>query len=385
MTGLKSFIPMSSTVRESLRESTVCVVKVGSSVLTGTTGYAAKQMDSICSQVSQLVGQGRSVIIVSSGAVAEGCQRMGFHDRPHDLHTLQAAAAVGQIHLTGAYQQRFQTTGIDTALVLLTHDDLSDRNRYLNARATLETLIRFGVVTVINENDSVATDEIRFGDNDTLAARVCSLVGADVLVVLTDQSGLHESDPRLQPDAPLIGETSAANPKLESMAGASTGSLGRGGMKTKLQAAAHAAQAGCHTVIADGRRPNVLVSIFSGEDVGTLLTADLSPVVARKRWIAGQVTVKGSICLDHGAEHAVRNSGVSVLAVGVVAVSGRFSRGDVVSITNQDGKEIGKGLINYSSDETSRLSGHSSGEIEDVLGYVDDEELIHRDNLALTS
>ena len=374
-----------SSARELLKESEVWVIKIGSALLTRDgVGLDADAIDGWCEQISALLDDSKHVALVTSGAIAEGFRRLGLTERPESIHELQAAAAVGQMGIVQAYEEGFRRHGRRTALVLLTHDDLSDRQRYLNARGTLRTLIDYGIVPVINENDSVATDEIQLGDNDTLAARVASLVSASVLVLLTDQNGLHEDDPRIRPDAPMVSECSAFDSSLDDMVGFGSGTLGRGGMGTKLEASRYAARAGCHTVIANGCEVGILSAIATGRNVGTLLTADVAPLDARKQWIAAQVQNAGAITLDQGAVRAVLEGGVSVLAVGVTEIRGDFDRGDVVSINGPDGAEVGKGLVNYGSVETELLKGHSSSSIEKLLGYVDEEELIHCDNLALS-
>ncbi|MEC8834390.1 MAG: glutamate 5-kinase [Pseudomonadota bacterium] len=374
-----------SNERERLSESQVWVVKIGSALLTSDgVGIDADGIDGWCEQISLLLDGGKQIALVTSGAVAEGFRRLGFTERPDSIHELQAAAAVGQMGIVQAYEESFRRHNRRTALVLLTHDDLSDRQRYLNARGTLRTLLEFGIVPVINENDSVATEEIQLGDNDTLAARVASLVSADALVLLTDQNGLYEDDPRIRPNAPMVNECSAFDSQLDDMVGSGSGALGRGGMVTKLEASRYAARAGCHTVIANGREQDVLSAIATGQNVGTLLTADVAPLDARKQWIAAQVQIAGGITLDAGAVQAVQERGVSVLAVGVSDVQGNFGRGDVVSIIGPDGVEVGKGLVNYGAVETDLIKGHGSDVIEELLGYVDEEELIHRDNLALS-
>ena len=309
--------------------------------------------------------------------------RLGWLKRPHALHELQAAAAVGQMGLVQTYESSFQHYGLHTAQILLTHDDLSNRHRYLNARSTLRTLLDLGVVPVVNENDTVVTDEIRFGDNDTLAALVANLVEADVLVILTDQAGMCDKDPRQHSDAQLIHETPANNPQLEAMASGSGGALGRGGMLTKVRAAKLAARSGAATVIAAGREPQILHRIVSGERVGTLFTPDQVPILARKRWLAGHLQLRGRITLDAGAVKVLRESGKSLLPVGVKAVSGEFGRGEMVVCLDEQGSEVARGLVNYSADETRRIMGKPSREIEPLLGYVDEPELIHRDNLVL--
>lgn len=360
------------------------VVKVGSALLTDHgTGISADALDEWCRQIAALGTAGKRVVLVSSGAVAEGCRRLGFDVRPRTIHELQAAAAVGQSGLIEAYEQAFRRYERRIALVLLTHDDLADRERYLNARTTLNTLLDLGVVPIVNENDSVATDEIKLGDNDTLAGMVTSLLSADLLVLLTDREGFHEADPRTSPDAPVVREAPAADRRLDAMAGAIAGSLGRGGMVTKLAAARSAARSGAHTVIAHGRSPDVLLRLARGERAGTLLTADLAPLDARKRWIAEQLRAKGELCVDAGASRAIIHRGVSLLPAGLTDATGAFRRGDMVRVLDPDGVEIAKGLANYDAVETRKLIGRKSGDIEAVLGYVDEPEVVHRDNLVV--
>ena len=360
------------------------VVKVGSALLTDQgTGISADALDEWCRQIAALSAAGKRVVLVSSGAVAEGCRRLGFDFRPRTIHELQAAAAVGQSGLIEAYEQAFRRYERRIALVLLTHDDLADRERYLNARTTLNTLLDLGVVPIVNENDSVATDEIKLGDNDTLAGMVTSLLSADLLVLLTDREGFHEADPRTHPDAPVVREAPAGDKRLDAMAGAVAGSLGRGGMVTKLAAARSAARSGAHTVIAHGRSPDVLLRLARGERIGTLLTADLAPLDARKRWIAGQLRARGELRVDAGASHAIIHRGVSLLPAGVTDANGAFRRGDMVRVLDPDGVEIAKGLANYDAVETRKLIGRNSADIEAVLGYVDEPEVVHRDNLVV--
>ena len=359
------------------------VVKLGSALLT-RDGFGLRN-DTLAGWVAQImVLQGRDIhsVIVSSGAVAEGVSRLGWSKRPHALHELQAAAAVGQMGLIQAYEACFQKFGVHTAQILLTHDDVADRRRYLNARSTLRTLVRHGVVPIVNENDSVATEEIRLGDNDTLAGLVANLIEADLLVILTDQEGLYDGDPRENPSAKLIPSGRAGDRDLERFA-AKGGELGRGGMLTKLRAAANAAKSGAHTVIASGLERDVLVRILDGEDVGTLLFAEQAPVAARKQWLASQAHVSSRLTLDDGAVRVLRGKGKSLLAVGVTGVEGDFRRGEVVSCADAAGNEFARGLVNYSAEETRRIMGQPSNQIEKLLGYVDEEELIHRDNLVL--
>jgi len=362
----------------------ILVVKVGSSLVTREgRGVDAEAIARWAAQVAKLRQAGKQVVIVSSGAIAEGMQRLGWAKRPHSMHELQAAAAVGQMGLVQAYESSFRGHGLHTAQVLLTHADLADRQRYLNARSTLRTLLDLGVVPVINENDTVVTDEIKFGDNDTLAALVTNLIEADALIILTDQSGLYESDPRKNSDVKLVEQAHADDPKLEAMAGGSGSALGKGGMVTKVHAAKRAARSGAHTVIASGKERDVLLRLAQGERIGTLLTARTAPIAARKQWLADHLTVSGLLTLDAGAAKALVKDGKSLLPIGVTAVSGEFARGEIVGCVDQDGRQVARGLVNYSSEETRRIMRRASGEIESVLGYVDEPELIHRDNLVL--
>lgn len=373
-------------VRSRLAGARRVVVKIGSALLTDDgAGLATAAMGDWCEQINRLLEAGVQVLIVSSGAVAEGVSRLGWRARPTGVHEQQAAAAVGQMGLVQAYERAFAVHGRHTAMVLLTHDDLADRQRYLNARATLTRLLELGVVPIVNENDTVATEEIRFGDNDTLAALVTNLLQADLLVILTDTDGLHVRDPREDPRAPLVTSMDADDPGLDAMAGSTVSSLGRGGMVTKIKAARIAARSGAHTVITSGRTKDVLNRVVAGAEVGTLLFASMSPLDARKRWIAGQLKVKGELELDPGAVDAIRRRGVSLLPVGVSAVRGRFVRGDVVRCVDGDGAAIAQGLVNYSSDEANRLVRAGSDEIADRLGYAAEPELVHRDNLVLLS
>lgn len=372
-----------AAVRRRLAAARRWVVKVGSAQITdGGRGLARSRIDAWAADIAALVADRREVVIVSSGAVAEGCARLGIA-RPEALHGLQAAAAVGQTGLVGAYEAAFQRYGVHAALVLLTHDDLSNRRRYLNARTTLRALLDAGVVPVINENDTVAFDELRFGDNDTLAALVANLVEADGLQLLTDQPGLMTADPRLDSDAELVPFAAAGDERLDAMARTGSGTLGRGGMFTKLRAARLAARSGTHTVIADGSRTHVVERIAHGEQLGTLLMAAQDPLAARKRWIAGQLQTRGELILDEGAVRALRSGRRSLLPVGVTGARGHFERGEVVICRDPGGQEVARGLVNYSVAETRRIMGRSSAEIAGVLGYAGDEELVHRDNLVL--
>lgn len=358
------------------------VVKVGSSLVTNNgLGLDRQAIAEWADQLIALQQAGNQVVLVSSGAVAEGVARLGLKSRPNQIHLQQAAAAVGQMGLVQAYEDCFQSQSVHAAQILLSHEDLSNRTRYLNARSTLSTLLEMGVVPVVNENDTVATAELCFGDNDTLAALVANLINADGLIILTDQEGLYDSDPRVNSGATLIAKRSANDPSLEAMAGGSS-SLGRGGMLTKVTAAKLAARSGTDTVIASGKITNVIARITNGDDVGTLLTADAEPVTARKQWLAGHL-VKGQVELDSGATTVLQKAGKSLLAVGITAVTGEFTRGEVIACVDSDGNEIARGLTNYDSAEITLLQGQSSDKIEDILGYGGDEEVIHRDNLIL--
>jgi len=360
------------------------VVKIGSALLTANgKGLAREFFSGWVGQMSDRVLAGRELVLVSSGAVAEGMSRIGWTSRPTNLYQLQAAAAIGQMGLIRAYETCFLKRGLHTAQVLLTHDDLISRERYLNARSTLRTLLELRVVPVVNENDTVANEELRVGDNDTLAALVANLVEADLLVLLTDQEGLFDGDPSFNPNAELISASPVVNPLLDRVAGDSAGGLGRGGMTTKVRAARIAARSGTATVIAPGAANNVLARIGQGEEIGTLLTPAQGPHAARKRWLAGYLRVSGRLILDAGAVRVLRESGRSLLAVGVKDVQGQFSRGEVVSCMDEAGREIARGLVNYSAPEAKKIKGKASGRILEVLGYMDEEELIHRDNLVL--
>ncbi len=361
------------------------VVKIGSALLTNDgKGLAVDAIDDWVAQIADLRQAGREVLLVSSGAVAEGITRLGWTQRPHALHELQAAAAIGQMGLVQAYESRFQKFGLHTAQVLLTHEDLSHRQRYLNARSTLRTLLDLGVIPIVNENDTVTTDEIRLGDNDTLAALVANLVEADVLVLLTDQQGLLDGDPRSNPSARLVPEALAGDPALEKMAASSAGALGRGGMLTKVRAAARAARSGTVTLIASGHEPAVLQRLAADERLGTCLRPSSGAVAARKQWLAGHLRVRGRLLLDEGAVKVLRGAGSSLLPVGVTRVEGEFVRGDLVVCVAPGGEEVARGLVNYNADESSKIIGQPSSRIEELLGYVDETELIHRDNLVLT-
>ncbi|MFK7852847.1 MAG: glutamate 5-kinase [Granulosicoccus sp.] len=371
-------------MRERLKSANRWVVKVGSSLLTADgKGLDQSIIDNWTSQIASLMQNGVEVVLVSSGSIAEGVARLKLSQRPTRVDELQAAAAVGQMGLIRAYESGFERYDRLTAQILLTHDDLADRRRYLNARATLSTLLRRGVLPIVNENDTVITDEIRLGDNDTLGAQVANLIDADVLILLTDQSGLFDKDPRNNADAVLLERANASDPAILALAGPAGSSLGSGGMRTKVLAADRAAQNGATTVIADGRETDVLLRLKEGEAIGTMLTSEQKPRDARKRWLADQLRSKGSLTLDEGACSVLRTRGSSLLAVGVKRCDGNFSRGDLVTCLDNNGKEVARGLINYNSVDTQRLLGQSSELFEQLLGFSGEPELVHRDNMIV--
>jgi len=372
------------TERVRLRQARRLVVKIGSALLTNDgQGLDVPALGLWVDQMAALVGQGVELVVVSSGSVAEGMSRLGWAKRPEQLHELQAAAAVGQMGLVQTWEAEFKRHGIHTAQILLTHDDLSDRKRYLNGRSTLKALLDFGVVPIVNENDTVVTDEIRFGDNDTLGALVANVVEADGLIILTDQLGLFDKDPRKNSDASLVTERFAGDRELDAMAGGSAGVLGRGGMQTKLRAARLAARSGAFTVIAGGRVEGVLARLRQGDVVGTLLLPEQERIAARKQWLASHLQTRGELVLDDGAVKVLRQGGRSLLPVGVRRVAGKFRRGEMVSCVDSEGKEIARGLVNYDSRDAGAIAGRSSRSIADVLGYISDEEMIHRDNMVI--
>jgi glutamate 5-kinase len=371
--------------RQRLLKGKRWVVKIGSALL--TNDGQGLDYDAIAHWVEQLAAlreQGLEIVLVSSGSVAEGMTRLGWSERPSEIYKLQAAAAVGQMGLVQAYEVNFKRHGLHTAQILLTHEDHSDRKRYLNARATLRTLLDLGVVPVVNENDTVVTNEIRFGDNDTLGALVANLVEADALIILTDQRGLYKEDPRSNPDAEFVSVGRAGDEALEAMAGGG-GKLGRGGMITKVRAAKLAARSGAITVIASGREASLLTRLRQGEDIGTLLVSDQQPEAARKQWIAGHLQAKGTLVLDAGAVVALRERGKSLLPAGVKSVSGSFSRGEMVLLVDEQANIVARGLVNYGADAAAKIIGKPSAQIEALLGFVGEAELVHRDNLALTT
>jgi glutamate 5-kinase len=372
-----------NTARDRLVSGQRWVIKIGSALLTNDgKGLNRPGIQAWVDQIADLMLQGIEVVLVSSGSVAEGMTRLGWTSRPSEIHQLQAAAAVGQMGLVQAYETAFQQHNKHTAQILLTHADLSNRQRYLNARSTLRTLIEMGVVPIVNENDTVVTDEIRFGDNDTLGALVANLVEADTLVILTDQDGLFTKDPRHNDDAELITEGRASDESFANMAG-DGGVLGRGGMITKVKAAVVAARSGADTVIVGGRIDNVLTRLRAKEKIGTLLVADTEPEVARKQWIAGHLQHSGELILDDGAVRALKKGSNSLLPVGVKAVKGIFRRGEVVACLDGKGQIIAKGLINFDHSEAQKLCGKTSAQQQELLGYVGEAELIHIDNLVV--
>lgn len=361
------------------------VIKVGSSLVTNEgRGLDRNAVEQWSRQIAALHAQERQIVLVSSGAVAEGMARLGWPRRPSAMHELQAAAAVGQMGLIQAYEEAFARHGVRTAQILLTHEDLADRRRYLNARSTIYTLLALGVVPIVNENDTVVTDEIRLGDNDTLGALVTNLIEAETLVILTDQSGLYTADPRKDPDARLIHVARAGDPDLERMAGGSGSAIGTGGMLTKVLAAKRAANSGGHTIIASGREKDVLLRLAQGERIGTELRAVLPIRSARQRWLANHLRLRGRVTLDQGAVRALTQGHKSLLPIGVIAVDGDFERGDVVACMDENGRELARGLINYSASDTRRILRQPSHRIAEILGYMTDPELMHRDNMVVS-
>ena len=360
------------------------IIKVGSSLVTNDgRGLDHDAIAKWAAQIAQLRLLGKEVVLVSSGAIAEGMQRLNFERRPTAIHELQACAAVGQMGLAQIYETSFSVHQLRTAQVLLTHADLADRERYLNARSTLFTLLRLGVVPIINENDTVVTDEIKFGDNDTLGALVANLIEADVLIILTDQKGLYSADPRTNPDARFVHEGRAGDPSLEAMAGGAGSSIGRGGMLTKILAAKRAATSGAHTIIAWGREEEVLTRLAAGESIGTRLSAQTAQLTARKQWMADHLQTAGRVTLDAGAVQKVTAEGKSLLPIGVIGVAGEFGRGAVITCISEAGTPIARGISNYSSAEARRIMRRPSADILSILGFVEESELIHRDNLVL--
>jgi glutamate 5-kinase len=375
----------SAAVSTLLRDARRIVVKVGSSLVTNEgRGLDEVAIGEWCRQMALLSSQGKEVVMVSSGAIAEGMKRLGWTTRPSEVPALQAAAAVGQMGLAQMYETKLRENGMGSAQVLLTHADLADRERYLNARSTLLTLLQHRVLPVINENDTVVNDEIKFGDNDTLGALVANLIEADVLVILTDQKGLYTADPRKDPSATFVHEARAGDPALEAMAGGAGSSIGRGGMITKILAAKRAAGSGASTVIAWGREPDALLRLCQGDNMGTLLVAQTAKQQARKQWMADHLQLRGSVTVDAGAAHKVLTEGKSLLPIGMTGVSGDFSRGDVIAIRDEQGAEIARGLANYASAEARLLCRKPSHEYQALLGYTAEPEMVHRDNLILS-
>ncbi|WP_404368349.1 glutamate 5-kinase [Marinobacter sp.] len=372
------------TERQHVSRARRLVVKIGSALLTNDgRGLDVAALGGWVDQIAALIASGVEVVVVSSGSVAEGMSRLGWAVRPQQLHELQAAAAVGQMGLVQTWEAQLQRHHLHSAQILLTHDDLSDRKRYLNARSTLRALLDFGVVPIVNENDTVVTDEIRFGDNDTLGALVANLIEADGLIILTDQEGLFDQDPRKNPEARLIEQRHASDTALDAMAAGGAGALGRGGMQTKVKAARLASRSGAFTVIVGGRLPAVLCRLRAGEMLGTLLLPNQGRTAARKQWLASHLKTRGQLMLDEGAVRVLCKGGRSLLPVGVKSVAGSFRRGEMVSCTDESGREVARGLINYNADEARAIAGRSSDRIADLLGYISDEEMIHRDNLVI--
>jgi glutamate 5-kinase len=372
-------------VNDALRNARRIVVKVGSSLVTDEgRGVDAKAVGNWCRQMAALAREGREVVMVSSGAIAEGMKRLGWAVRPKEIHELQAAAAVGQMGLAHIYETQLREHGMGSAQVLLTHADLADRERYLNARSTLLTLLRLKVIPVINENDTVVNDEIKFGDNDTLGALVANLIEADAMVILTDQKGLYTADPRKDSKARLVCEAQAGAPELERMAGGAGSKIGRGGMLTKILAAKRAARSGASTVIAWGREPDVLIRLAAGEPIGTALIASTQKLAARKQWMADHLQLRGAVFIDAGAVAKVGEQGKSLLPIGVTEVRGEFHRGDVIAVLSPEGIELARGLANYGSSEARLIARKASREFEKLLGFTGEPEMIHRDNLVLS-
>lgn len=365
------------------------VIKIGSALITNNgNNLAHEALDKWVPQIARLVKHGHEIVLVSSGAVAEGMHRLGWQQRPGTLHDLQTAAAVGQAGLIQSYETRFQQHSLQTAQILLVHDDLSSRTRYLNARQTINSILSVGAIPIVNENDTVATDEIRFGDNDTLAGLVANLIDADTLLILTDQDGLYDDDPRTNPQATLIDHCDVSDPRLDEVAKGSSGTLGRGGMTTKIRAARFAARSGTTTIIANGNVASIIEKIAASAIEktaarGTTLTNNRKPITARKQWLAGSLQVKGQLSLDAGAVRALCNTGVSLLPVGLTAVQGDFARGELVSCLDPNGAEVARGLVNYSSEEARLIIGKASGELQTVLGYAGETEIIHRNDLVV--
>lgn len=377
-------MPSENNMHSVIQQAKRLIIKVGSSLVTNDgKGLDSAAIAKWAEQIAHLRTLGKEVVLVSSGAIAEGMQRLGFERRPTGVHELQACAAVGQMGLAQIYESSFRAHQLGTAQVLLTHADLADRERYLNARSTLFTLLRFGVVPIINENDTVVTDEIKFGDNDTLGALVANLIEADALIILTDQRGLYTADPRRDPDAQFVHQAKAGDLSLEAMAGGAGTGIGRGGMLTKILAAKRAATSGAHTVIAWGREDRVLSRLAAGEAIGTQLNAQTAQLTARKQWMADHLQTAGRVVLDAGAVQKLTAEGKSLLPIGVTEVAGEFGRGDVITCVDAAGRAIARGISNYASSDARRIVRHPSSEILAILGFVEESELIHRDNMVL--
>lgn len=369
--------------RDNIKDTQRWVIKIGSALMTDNgLGLRQDVVQNWADQIHHLKSTGHEVVLVSSGAVAEGLSRLNWQERPKALSQLQAAAAIGQMGLIQAWETSFREHGIHTAQILVTREDIDDRQRYLNARSTLKELLKLGVIPIVNENDTVSTEEIRFGDNDRLAGLVCHLIDAQMLLLLTDQHGLFTADPRKNPDATLLHSVRANDDSLIEYAGAG-GALGRGGMVSKLKAARIAATSGANTIIAHGLEPSVLTRLYAGEEIGTYFQADQETLAAKKLWLSGLSSVAGCLILDDGAVNVLKNQGKSLLSVGVTDVVGQFERGDFVACTDSQGNEIARGLVNYNSDASLKIKGQASQRFQDLLGYMDEPELIHRDNLIL--
>lgn len=361
------------------------VVKVGSGLLRATHGGLREDVvRHLVQQLSTLRRQGYDVLLVSSGAIALGIQSLGQPRMPRTMGYQQAAAAIGQSQLIWTYERLFNAAGQKVAQILLTHEDIRHRSRYLNARHTLLTLLHYGIIPVINENDTVSVAEIRFGDNDTLSAMVCNLIDADLLIILTDLDGLYTADPRLHVDATLIPQVEKIDSRIEAMAGTSTHRTGRGGMKSKIQAAKVACASGIHTYIANGLHPDTVLRILAGENVGTHILAPPSArLSSRKRWIGYALKAKGEIVVDEGAKQALTTGGRSLLPSGIIDVSGHFRFGDAVSCVDAKAQHFAQGLVNYDTTELLAIKGQHTSQIAEILGYKAYDEVIHRDNLVL--
>jgi len=362
------------------------VIKIGSSLVTkSSTGLNIKNIKDWAGQINELIDQNINVIIVSSGAIAEGMNRLNLVKRPSSSSRLQALAATGQMGLIQAYEVAFKKYNILTAQMLLTHEDLSNRARYLNAKNTLNNLMQYNIIPIINENDTVSTDEIKFGDNDTLASLVANLSGAEKLIILTDQDGLYTNDPRKVKDSKLIKSISVLDKKLNKYAGPSNNILGRGGMITKISAAKKAAKSNTQTIIANGIKKNILINILNNQDyIGTTIYNKNLAINSKKQWIANSLKIKGKIIVDAGAKKVIKQSGKSLLPVGIKSISGEFKKGDLLAICSSNNIEIATGLTNYGSNELAKIIGMSTARIKKEFGIIDSEVVIHRDNMILS-